>query len=500
MNNEPTGLPSDLFPKNMAGTIMQADQAEDTASCMSSTNCHVDDPSRRLKWEAIYPQGHLSMSQGFVGQRKASFQGSQNELRSALSLIYNSHWPWPDPNDECGWSADCLPIDIQFGPSFDKANVLGNIADAEISQKLESFNEYTIHVIYQLLHLTDTWPLTGKPDHPNGSTLTLQVRGGGELLLIDPNGISSGSGNQISGCFNGTEPWAGQYNPVQARMVIPLTEYHLTCDRLDDAQLCLIMHKIMWKCREQTTNCDVFLGEAEGTLLFDSWTLDQTFVPDISDPRRWRLGCVLKCRQVPGMRGPYPDDCVADCAGSAICYPIGWNHDYKRGYNTTTHTVSIDLGWHFIMMNVGRNWNPGAAATPFGSCTEPYVPRFKYVPFKDLFWTTDEQPCNNDAICHFDCDGTSADPGCDMGAKPGVIESSMHEAGYEDIEEQIARIVDDSRHAAAHKTMLDHEMRSSGTIERWPANTPKPLRELMLDEDVKRQELIERVRYEANRK
>jgi len=305
------------FPANKLGKVPGFEGSSDTAECMAK----CANVGAQLKWLSIFPQGHYSVAQGFVGQRRAYFKGTQEQLRNILRVICNSHWPEP-----MAWCQDCLPVDVQFGAPDNNTIVFGNIADAEISSRLEGYNEVLITVTYQLLQLTDPWPLTGKPAHPNGTTLNLQVRGGGEILLVDPTAISGGVGQNLTQCFTtGLELAVGQYDNINARMRIPLTEYHITCDRITDSQLCAIMQPMPWKCREMTVNCYKFMNEDEGTLLFDTWTLDRTFVPDVDYPRRWRLSCILKCRQVPGMRGPYPENCNARNA-----YAIGWNHDFLR--------------------------------------------------------------------------------------------------------------------------------------------------------------------------
>jgi len=421
----------------------------DTGACFAPCGNNA----KSIKWAAVYPQGHLSVAQGFTGQRKAYFTGSQTELYQVLQEIYNSHFPGPE-----AWCKDCIPVDIQWGPAGDERTVrtYGNIPDAKISTMLESYNEYLILVTYQLLRINDPWPTGTKPQHPVGTTLSLQVRGGGEILQIDPTALSDGGrGQNLTGCFNGVEFSAGE--SINSRIRIPLTEYHITCDRLTDVQLCEIFMR-PWKCREGTVNCFTFMGEPEGTLLFDTWTLDQTWAPSYANPRRWRLSCCLKCRQVPQMTGPYPNDC------EGTGYPIGWNHDYKRSIN------SAELGWRFIMMNVAGNWTPAAASTPYGDCKEPFVPRYPYMDFTYLF-------CNNSFDCllgpipSVQCNDECQASSCNVqvhspGPRGGSLEAV--EPGYEELEEMISKISDDARHAHARKVMRQQQMESQGWIEHWP--------------------------------
>jgi hypothetical protein len=475
-------------PKSEELTIPESegttDSGTDTATCMAS--CLPD--GMKFKWLSHFPQGHLSVAQGFVGQRMAYFQGSQTQLMQALQDICESHWPPPLGNSPSGdqWWNDCLPVDVQFGAAGDERTikVFGNIADADISKMLESYNEYRVIATYQLLHLSDPWPMTGKPQHPEGTTLTLQVRGGYENLMVDPIAITSGTSQTgISSCFNGQEPLGIYKNAVLARIRIPLTEYHITCDRLTSGQLADLMNSVPWKCREGTVNCDKFLNEDEGTLLFDSWTLDQTFVPDVYSPRRWRLGCVLKCRQVPGMKGPYPCDC------NKFLYPIGWNHDYKRHYVVNSKNViqpDSDLGWRFIMMQVDQNqWTELAAITPHGNCPSPFVPRFQYFPFSDLFCNSgdscttaqgallDSGPCSDleAALCPSDSSN------CHSTMKESKKDTPEHRRDdYTDIQERVAQIVEEARKSRARKIMRDNERLASGITEEWDDQPRKEIK------------------------
>ena len=466
--------------------------SSDTAACME--NCLKPN---RLQWLAMYPQGHYSSAQGFVGQRTAYFQGSQAQLRDALRGISSTSWPEP-----MNWCQDCLPIDIQYGAAGGEreTNVFGNIADDDIGQKLEGYNLYRIAVIYQLLHISDWWPITGKPAHPrilsvgnipSPTTLTLQVRGGGEILLIDPLGVNDGIGLQQAGCFMGKQPATGIQDSASSRMRIPLTEYHLCCDRITDDQLCGIMNIMPWKCREQTVNCGLFLNEDPGTLLFDSWTLDQTFVPDVDMPRRWRLSCVLKCRQVPGMKGPSPDDCT----GKSVA--IGWNHDYKRAIPNG----DMNLGWRFIMMSAKNNWTAAAAYTPYGSCPEPWVPRFPYTDFSDMFCNQAGDCCPEQTPnCILpDCTATTPGIACpDNGSVDAsrMAGSQIARPRNEAMEQQVAEIMAESRLAHARRVMASQERQAAGSIEveKWPPGTPPPLRDIMLEQDRKTAEMVAEIR------
>ena len=396
------------------------------------------------------------------------------------------------------WCRDCVPIDLQVGSAADErsAQVFGNIAGADIGVKLEGYNQYRIAIIYQLLHISDPWPIIKKPAHPVGTSLTLQVRGGGELMLIDPLGVSDGRGPEGQ-CFVGKAPAYGYEKACASRIRIPLTEYHICCDRLTDIQLCDLWSNSPWKCREQTVNCDPFLSEDEGTLMFDSWTLDQTFVPDIDNPRRWRLGCVLKCRQQPGMQGAYPDDCNANPTtigqpGTPGHYPVGWNHDYKRGLR---NGQVMDLGWHFCMVNISSNWTENQASTPHGNCPEPYVPRFPYANFDTIFCNPDSvQVCCPASDAFADCRTNCND--VDFGCSGGSGEDAHLRGSLsgEELQQQVAAIVAESRKANARSIIAANQREDAGEVEIWKPGTPPPLRDIMREQDQKTSELIAELR------
>lgn len=359
---------------------------------------------------AVFPQATYSVAQGLVGVRRWYLNGS-TDLDARLRQICASHWPgFPD----------CRPVSVQVGAPDDKVKIY---PVDNINWNLPKYNQYLIVAQYQLLHITDPWPITGQPAHPKGSVLTLQIRGGAEMLEIDPTAMTSGAGAKgLTGCFNGIE--LAPNTVFNSRIRVSLTEYHIVCDRLTDKQLCDIMTNgdgRGWRVREGTVNSDPysrsggggggsgsggpggsgsvapgirattsgrFMNEAEGTLLFDTWTLDQTFAPDVDNPRRWRLGCVLKCRQVPEMKGPYPDNCRKPQ------YAVGWNHDFKRD-------TEGRLGWQFIMMECAGS-SSESRWTPHGTCLDCFVPRYPYREFADLFCDESRETCEpaEDPTCH----------------------------------------------------------------------------------------------------
>ena len=366
---------------------------------------------------------------------------TRGQLYDKLDEICKSHWP-DNP--------DCVPVTVQCGAADDKVVVRGNIPISKLSSELPMFDQYMIIAQYQLLHISDPWPMTGKPSHITGTVLSLQVRGGAEILQIDPTALTTGGIKGIAGCVESVEHAATQ--GFNSRIRIPLTEYHITYDRLTDTQLCRVMSgSRKWKLREGTVNYERFMNEPPGTLLFDSWTLEQTFAPDIRNPRRWRLGCILKCRQVPESKGTYPEDCrVAQ-------YAVGWNHDYKRRFLVTddgtpdvTQDPNGDLGWWFIMMR-DEQASVYARLTPHGLCPIGLAPRYPYTTFSDIF-------CRDTLDV---CDQAEHPAGlCNEG---GASSSSQSLRGGGDFTAQrLAEIQEDSRGVVERSLSREEKLRQLG--------------------------------------
>lgn len=438
---QPIVNPFDLTPSYQA---MQ--QVEVPASTLGVSN--------RLQELAVFPQESFSTAQGLVGVRVWYFCGDKTTRTYHIQKVCESHWPgFPD----------AVPVSVQVGAVDQNVTVSGNIPIAEISDRLPEYNQYKIVAQYQLLHISDEWPVTGKPPHPLGSVLALQVRGSGEMLAIDPSAMKSGIG-ALTSCYGSQLAHDETFN---SRIRIPLTDYILTCDRLTGDQLCQVMSPITilgvealnrhWKNREGTVNADCdtyggiyggtmpkFMNEPEGTLLFDAWTLDQTFAPDIVDPRRWRLTCVLKGRQLADAVGNYPDDC------SSYTYPVGWNHDFKRAMQTTDpySTAAGRFGWQFIAMQDYERSAEGAGFTPHGNLADGWVPRYPYRIFNDLF-----------------CPGGDFDEGCfatNMNGCDEILNPYEEETPAAPLASKLAAIIKDADEAIERQAMRQRPWSGGG--------------------------------------
>jgi hypothetical protein len=182
-----------------------------------------------------------------------------------------------------------------------------------------------------------------KPAHFKGTILTCQIKGSGQFLEVSPQGLQAGTQTLVVK--------EGIGHSINCRILIPITEYHLTCDRLTQAQVDTInppnwngnMNVLPWKMREGTVNSDVigtaFLGEPPETLLFETWNMEPTFVPNLDNPCRFRMSCVLRCRSILKL----------DSTGTIIDASephYGWNHDYyvsgsKGGWTPITMKNNI---------------------------------------------------------------------------------------------------------------------------------------------------------------
>jgi hypothetical protein len=239
---------------------------------------------------------------------------------------------------------------IQAGPHSDNPRMQGGIgmSTSDALGNLLVFGETLVVVQYQFLHLDDAWSdAFPKPCHPTGTTLTLRVRGSGQFLLITPEAVkacdspSADPARQI-----GTDPADNS-----CRIIVPITEYHLTCDRLTESQLTDVFSANSWKDLEGTVNDASFLNEPAECLMFDTWEMDDSFAPDTSSVRRWKLSCCLRCRAIPN-----PGN---DSGGDASPDYLGWNWDFHRE------------GWKYIKV---RTTLGGSLA-----------PRYKPVSFENLF-------------------------------------------------------------------------------------------------------------------
>lgn len=289
-----------------------------------------------IKELAVFPQWTTSEAQALVGTRKWVLEGSDTstaKVRAFVSRICSGYWP----RSKC-----TVPILLQVGAYDEKVKMFEGATLAALPR----YSAVLVVAQYQFRMFSGApWPhCIPKPRHPRGTTLTLRVRGSGQFLAMPPRAFttSKGKGGEIA--FTANE---------NCRIIIPICEYHLTCDRL-------LSHQVpSWKRREGSVNSDKFLGERPGALLFDTWDMDHSYAPGISTKKivRTKMTCVLRSREI------------------AVCQPgmkfAHWNEDYH--VNT----------WGTVKVKVKGNSQQGEL-------------RYKPMSFDDLFTDSSchgEDPC-----------------------------------------------------------------------------------------------------------
>jgi len=287
---------------------------------------------------SVFPQTHYSEHQGLVGTRKWVLDHNDN-LIEFTRIICKSHWPgYPDS----------IPISVQTGAFFDNVVIrrddVTNPRTIETLGGLAEYGKVLVVAQYALHKITNCWPdhiaNTQKPMHPNGTTLSLRVRGGGQFLLVSPSGMKALS--RLMEC-NPTINVEGLSPSIGTRIVLPVTEYQISCDRMTYKQVDRAMSYRHWDNYQGSVNTQIFLGAPPGTLLFDGYDISETHACDVDNPHRYCMTACLKRRVVSDIHGnPLKD-------GEPGRY-VGWNHDYVNLVDPTNRKKQT-WGWHFILMN-----------------------------------------------------------------------------------------------------------------------------------------------------
>jgi len=300
--------------------------------------------------------------QGVIGTRKWSLDQG-DDLDGAVLMICESHWPG---------SPDMLPINVQVGAFWEGTVIHGSGQQTKLTiGPLPTYGKYGIVAHYQLHNLVNCWPEKyPKPWHPKGTTLSLRIRSSGQSLLVSPAGFRPGT----EGVCNPESPIMAMNPASQSTILISITEYHLTCDRMTLDQVNKAFdsehgYGMDWDLRENTVNEAPFMGAVPGTMLFDNYELDEIYVPHPITPHRYRLTALLRQRNIVD---PYGHPLVA-CDGQYV----GWNHDY---------VVESKKGgaWRFINLihnyqNCTGSFNDQASQATVG-CS----PRYPSAPFCNL--------------------------------------------------------------------------------------------------------------------
>jgi hypothetical protein len=342
-----------------------------------------------------FPQIILSENQGLVGNRRWALDAN-DDLHEFLKIVCASHFPgYPD----------AVPIQVQAGGFWEGVNMrpdpVGSGRTYETLGLLPQYGKLLIVAQYALHHMTNCWPdLIPKPWHQKGTTLTMRVRGAGQFLLISPAGMKPGTAGSIL-CTEGAEAPSASFG---AAIVLPVTEYHLSCDRMTRAQV----NKAFggtgplgksrdWDDFQGSVNQYRFLGASSGTLLFDGYEITETHACDPDEPNRYCLTACLKQRIVTDHNGKVWQDAQGN--------PVGWNHDYVAQNGSKLYD------WIYITIHKGKD------------C----LPRYTPLNFQTMFSPTDETgkcgelPATQTALG--DCDLCVSEP--DWGAMASENASSL---------------------------------------------------------------------------
>jgi len=313
-----------------------------------------------------------SENQGQTGIRQWLLDHNDN-LMAFMRIICRSHWPG---------ITDSIPIQVNAIPAFKNTVIQRDDSSPrtyETLGDLPQIGKVQVTAHYALHRMTNCWPTAiPKPWHPVGTTLSLEVRGAGQALLISPAGMNAAAFETMT-CTPGTE---AINRAVGTRIMVPVTEYHVSCDRMTRAQVNAAFAIRDWDEYQGTVNLTFFnkhyglLGAPHGTLLFDGYSIKETFVCDVDEPRRYCLTAHFKQRIILTSSGQFMRD--------EENRPVGWNHDFINKKNKL-------WGWTFINMRRGTECEP----------------RYSFVDFKDLFGDSKKQGCecpDSDATELKDCD------------------------------------------------------------------------------------------------
>jgi len=267
-----------------------------------------------LQEVAVFPQITYAEGQGFVGTRKWLLDQQDNTVEF-LRIVCRSHWPG---------QPDSVPVSVQSGAFKESVVIMredANIRTHETLGDLAVLGKTLVVAQYALHRMTNCWPdAIPKPWHPAGTTLTLKIRGSGQFLLVTPASARAAIASAV--CTPGTQ---ALNDSLGTRIIIPITEYHIACDRMTREQVNTAFAVRHWDTYQGCVNSvedpyPLFLGAPQETLLFDGYELTETHACDVDEPNRYCLTACLKHRVIVDADGAVRRD--------ENGYIIGWNHDF----------------------------------------------------------------------------------------------------------------------------------------------------------------------------
>jgi len=193
-------------------------------------------------------------------------------------------------------SADLSPSD---GASIDPENQV--VAYAQNGGKVA-----LVRAIYATDYKAAPWPCEiTKPSISDGTALSLRIKSAGQFLTI-PASLLRWSDNA------GGDPTDQMPAPDNdGRLLIPIREFHLEWDYIDDPPV------EAWDALIGKVNSEEFLGCAAETLLFEAYDLEPAPKFKPTDPFGFRMTTVLKHRKI---------SAYTPGEGEAS---VGWNHDLR---------------------------------------------------------------------------------------------------------------------------------------------------------------------------
>jgi len=198
----------------------------------------------------------------------------------------------------------CRNITIEpFSPDLcPKYEILTNPNSQLVSYEQNGGMVALVRASYATDYGNAAWPCTiTKPSHPEGTSLKLRVRTSGQFLTMP--GDSVRWEDNCEAYPDGPMPGPD----VNARIVIPITEYHVEWDYVDEPPL------DEWDELIGCVNSDTFLDSEAETILFEGYEVDQSSQFSLLDPYCWKLSCVFRKRRI-------QDDTEIR----------GWNHEMRQ--------------------------------------------------------------------------------------------------------------------------------------------------------------------------
>ena len=260
----------------------------------------------------------LDVNSGQTATRKFVCYSEKEAIDLCKDVV---KWPFPVAGME-----GCYPTHVSVHPLNETVAPIGLVDGFDVPVKyckgLPAYEQYLVIAQYTLLRNyfpenegaglgVATWPtnLGPVPDHWAGTALSIRIRHSGKFFTM-PSGLARGY----------TDPWTHK-NPVNVSaeigsvLLIPITEYHITVDRVLDYQIPDLTYYA------GCVNSDEFLNCKAETLLCETGDIDHSYAVGFSDdiespPERFKITMVLRKLEINNTINGDPG---------------GWNHEFLPG-------------------------------------------------------------------------------------------------------------------------------------------------------------------------